>query len=553
MKSSTATPGRGGVPVQVVEALLDRVLVGAGERGVDQVAAVGVPFRHRQLVAVLDGPADLVDVGEVDLRVDALAEQVQAQRHQADVAGALAVAEQAALDAVGAGHVAQLGGRDRGAAVVVRVQRQHDRVAAFQVAVHPLDRVGVDVRGGHLDGRRQVDHHRVLLGRLPDRGDGVADLDRVLQFGAGVGLGRVLEAPVGVRVLLGPAGDLLGAVRRDPGDALAVQPEDDPALQGRGGVVQVDQRRRRALDGLEGARDQLRPGLGQHLDADVGRDEVLLDDLPDEVEVGLAGGREADLDLLVAHGHQQVEHPPLAGRGHRVDQRLVAVTQVDGAPLRRLGDDRVRPGAVRQVDRRERGVAVDRHGAAALPVVRAWPAGMSPAGVRTREGVGVPMFGVLAWWCPSRVRRRAGRGDDRQHNNPRRRSQSENQAPSRRRRSRPVVARTPGAAVRTTGWMLLPRLWVGTTVRRVVGGRARSAVACSQQAGTYRRVAGSGVSAQRWAARAGRSPRSSGQSVGGVPLQRSAADSGGAQRCGHWVTPGPDRWRPTTADWPRNQ
>ena len=77
---------------------------------------------HRQLVAVLDGPLDLVDVGEVDLRVDALGEQVQPQRDQVDVAGALAVAEQAALDPVGAGQQAQLGGGHAGAAVVVRVQ-----------------------------------------------------------------------------------------------------------------------------------------------------------------------------------------------------------------------------------------------------------------------------------------------------------------------------------------------------------------------------------------------------------------------------------------------
>ena len=120
--------------------------MGAGEGGVDQVAAVGVPLVHAELVAVLDGAADLVDVGEVDLRVDALAEQVQAEGDQVDVAGALAVAEQAALDAVGAGAVAQLGGGDGGAAVVVRVQAQDDGVAAAQVAVHPLDLVGVDGR-----------------------------------------------------------------------------------------------------------------------------------------------------------------------------------------------------------------------------------------------------------------------------------------------------------------------------------------------------------------------------------------------------------------------
>ena len=56
----------------------------------------------------------------------ALAEQVQPERHQADVAGALAVAEQAALDPVGAGLHAEFGRGDGGAAVVVRVQREHD-------------------------------------------------------------------------------------------------------------------------------------------------------------------------------------------------------------------------------------------------------------------------------------------------------------------------------------------------------------------------------------------------------------------------------------------
>jgi hypothetical protein len=81
-----------------------------------------VALPNRQLVAVLDGAADLVDVGEVDLGIDALAEEVHPQGHQVDIAGALAVAEEAALDAVGTGQVAQLGGRHALAAVVVRVQ-----------------------------------------------------------------------------------------------------------------------------------------------------------------------------------------------------------------------------------------------------------------------------------------------------------------------------------------------------------------------------------------------------------------------------------------------
>ena len=73
--------------------------------------------------------------------------------------------------------------------------------------------------------------------------------------------------------------------------------------------------------------------------------------MPHEVEVGLARRREADLDLLVAHAHEQVEHDALALGAHRVDERLVAVAEVDGAPDRGAVDDLVGPGAVGQIDR----------------------------------------------------------------------------------------------------------------------------------------------------------------------------------------------------------
>ncbi len=351
------------------EALVDGVLVGAGEGGVDQVAAVGVAFGDRQLVAVLDGATDVVDVGEVDLRVHALAEQVQAQGHQAHVSCPLAIAEQAALDAVGTGQVAQFGGGHGSAAVVVRVQREHDRVPVGQVAVHPLDGVGVDVRGGHLDGGGQVDDDLVIGRRLPHVVDGVADLDGEVEFGAGVGLRRVLEVHVG-------AGHGLDQLLADPRaldgdvlDAVAVQPEHHATLQRGRRVVEVHDGLLRTLDGLEGAADQFLAGLGQHLDGDVVRDRVGLDELTDEVEVGLARGREADLDLLVAHPDQEVEHPLLAGRAHRVDEGLVAVTQVDGAPARRCRDDLVRPGPVAQADGRECGIAMGRHAAGLLGVV----------------------------------------------------------------------------------------------------------------------------------------------------------------------------------------
>ena len=47
--------------LQVLQALLDRVLVTAGERGVDQIARVRVARVDRQIGAVLHGATDLVD------------------------------------------------------------------------------------------------------------------------------------------------------------------------------------------------------------------------------------------------------------------------------------------------------------------------------------------------------------------------------------------------------------------------------------------------------------------------------------------------------------
>ena len=111
-----------GIDLHVRQALVDGVLVRAGEGRVDQVAAVGVALVHGDLVAVLHRATDVVDVAHIQLWIDALAEEVHAQGDEADVAGALAVAEEAPLDAVSSGHVAQLGGSDGRAPIVVRVQ-----------------------------------------------------------------------------------------------------------------------------------------------------------------------------------------------------------------------------------------------------------------------------------------------------------------------------------------------------------------------------------------------------------------------------------------------
>ena len=116
---------------------------------------------------------------------------------------------------------------------------------------------------------------------------------------------------------------------------------------------------------LVGALDQLGAALGQHLDRDVVGDQVLLDELAHEVEVGLAGRREADLDLLEAHCDQRSSNMRRLRSGSIGSIRAWlpsrrSTEHHSGACIERLGPARCDPGAA--VERRRRAVLVERHG-----------------------------------------------------------------------------------------------------------------------------------------------------------------------------------------------
>jgi hypothetical protein len=153
-------------------------LVRSGERCIDQVPDVGMPFVHADAVAVLHGSTDLVDIAEVDLRVDALAIEVQTQCYQVHVARPLAVAEQASFDSIRSGQHRQLRVGDSRATVVVRVHGQGDVLAPREVAAHPFDLVGVDVWRAALDGARQVEDDLPVRSRLPHVHYRFADVQR---------------------------------------------------------------------------------------------------------------------------------------------------------------------------------------------------------------------------------------------------------------------------------------------------------------------------------------------------------------------------------------
>ncbi len=315
---------------------------------------------HGELVALLHDAARLVELCEVERRVDALRQQVQGERDQVDVPRPLPVAEEAALDALGAGHQAELRRRDGRPAVVVRVDGHDRAVPAGEAPAEPLHAVGVDVRREGLDGRRQVDDHLRVGSGIPLLRDGLADLERVVELRVVEALRRVLEH----HVRRGARGELL-AERRAPhgklGDPVAVEAEDDAALRLRGRVVEVHDRAWRALDRLVRSLDQLRPRLREHRDGRVVGDHPVLHEEAAEVEVGLRRGGEADLDLLHAEADEQIEEASLPEPVHRVDECLVAVAEIGGAPDRRPVEHDVGPGAVGQVDGGVGTVVLERH------------------------------------------------------------------------------------------------------------------------------------------------------------------------------------------------
>ena len=319
----------------------------AGERRVDQLAGIGVARVQGNLGAGPHGRDDGVHVREIQLGIDALAVEVHGHGDDIHVAGTLAVAKQGALDAIGPRQHRQLGRRHPAAPIVVGVNGDAHLGARPEVAAEPLHLIREHVGGAHLHGGGQVQDHGAG-GRSPLVDDGVAHLHRELHLCAAEALGGVLEAPLGAwvagRVFPYPARPLHG----DGLDPFPPGVEHIVALGRVDRVVHMNDGPLRPLEGLEGTGDEIFPGLHQHLDGDIVRNEIALDEFAHEVKVRLGGGREAHLDMLEADMGHQRPHLQLLGHRHGFDQRLVAVPQIHGAPERRALKHPVGPLPVRQ-------------------------------------------------------------------------------------------------------------------------------------------------------------------------------------------------------------
>ncbi len=285
---------------------------------------------------LVDG-SQLRQIAEIEVRLNAVGIHIERNGDDIDVTGAFAVPEQSALNAVSACEQSEFGIGDTAAAVVVRVEGYLKGIAAVQYLAHIFYLLCVNVREALLDGNGQVYDHLPVRGRLPDVYYCVADLCGEFRLSSGEALRGVLKAEV--------AGGLFAVLVEelctgncDVDYLLPALAENLLALSDGGGVIQVNYGVLAAVESLEGLFDDMFAALGEHLHGNVVRDKVLFDKRAAELILGLGSGGEAYLDLLESYLDQLLEEFQLLVKAHRDNERLVAVAQVDAAPLGSLLD-----------------------------------------------------------------------------------------------------------------------------------------------------------------------------------------------------------------------
>jgi len=78
---------------------------------------------NQKLVTEFGGFDQPVDIGKVQMRVNALGKHIQPKGDQVNITGTLAIAKQSAFDTVGTRHQAKFGCGDCTAAIIMRVKR----------------------------------------------------------------------------------------------------------------------------------------------------------------------------------------------------------------------------------------------------------------------------------------------------------------------------------------------------------------------------------------------------------------------------------------------
>ena len=297
-----------------------------------------------------------VYVVQVKFRVDALSIKIERKGYEIDISSPLAVSEERALDPFGSREHTELRRGDCRSAVVVRVQADYCVFAVGETAAEILYLIGKKIRRAALDGRGEIQYHFVVLIRAECVHDRCTDVCGKVRLRAHEALGRVFiynVCAVGFCLVAELLYELC-CVDGNISNAPLVCVKHDFSLQSGGGVIEMEDDIFGALYRLKSLSYKMLARLHKHLYLHVVRDISAVYQRAEYLVFCLARRREPDFYFLYANGAERLEHLKLLRQVHRIDERLIAVPQVDTAPCRRALDFIARPCARFKLDGLER-------------------------------------------------------------------------------------------------------------------------------------------------------------------------------------------------------
>ena len=201
-----------------------------------------------------------------------------------------------AFDAVRAGEQAKFRRRHAGAAVVVRVQADDERIAVLDVPANPFDLIRINIGHGDFDRVRQIQNHLVLRRRLPDVHDRLGNFLGEFHFRHAETFRRILEHDFRA---LEPGQTVFDPSARRCTAMALISSFDLPNTTRRcAGEVELYRWMMTffaPIKRFDGALDQILARLHEHLEPHVVRRALFLDEPAVEGELGVGRRRESRL------------------------------------------------------------------------------------------------------------------------------------------------------------------------------------------------------------------------------------------------------------------
>ena len=338
-------------------ALVDCVLMRAGKGCEHKLACIWLTRRNLHFCAALVNLFDFFNIVEIKLGVYALGPHIESQGHDINVACTLAVAEQSAFYTVCACHKSKLCSSYALSSVIVWVEGNNCCITIRQMSAKIFYLVCITVRSRALYCGWQIEYNRIFLSNMEFFHNTTANLYRIVHLSAGKGFGRIFEPNIHVRILflffLGQGINQLCAFDCNVNNAVHICFEHNLALKCRGRVIKMNDNILSAVNSLKCLFDKMRTSLNKNLNGNIIRNIISVNKSSQNLILCLTGRRKAYLNFFKANIDQSLKVFEFFFQIHRINQCLITVSKVNGAPYRRFCDGVIGPCTVRNVNRFE--------------------------------------------------------------------------------------------------------------------------------------------------------------------------------------------------------